>query len=102
MGSTEGQGRCCSREQPEADGKGKERHTWGKGKGSEGQGPSPGGQASNLSKRDAEGNRKQLGRRPVAEDVCHKCKGTGHWPRECPQNKNTKGGQLGSAKRQRS
>ena len=24
---------------------------------------------------------------PVAEDVCHKCKGTGHWARECPQNK---------------
>ena len=74
----------------QADGKGKERRSWGKG--SEGQGPSGEGQANNIAKRDAEGNRKQPGRRPTAEGVCHKCKRTGHWARECPLNKGDKVG----------
>ena len=40
-----------------------------------------------MAKRDAEGNIKQLRRRPVETDVCHICKRSGHWARECPQNK---------------
>ena len=70
-------------------GKGDDKPLWGKGKGSPGQGGS--GQANTFQKGGSSGKQKgagrQPGRQPGADDICHNCKKTGHWARDCPEVK---------------